>query len=57
MMKKFIPLLLFAVISVSVFAALADDPETVDGRLTEGEYGSSISLESSEQLFVEGGGK
>ena len=56
MMKRLILLFLCLALSISAFGALADVPETVDGRLSEGEYASlSVTLENSEQLIVRGG--
>jgi len=56
MMKRIVPYVLCAVCASACFASIADDPETVDGHLTNGEYVSSVSMEYDEQLFVMGGG-
>ncbi len=55
-MRRILPCV-FVVLSCSTcFAGLADDPETIDGYLTKGEYASSVKLEDSDKLIVNGGG-
>ena len=55
-MKKLVPYILYIVCMSVCFGSLADDEETIDGRLTEGEYAFGVSLEGFEELVVMGGG-
>lgn len=56
MMKRLLPLSGLLLCTYLAFASIVDDPETIDGLLETGEYASSVSLEGSEKLIVEGGG-
>ena len=56
-MKIFVPCLFFSLCSCACIGSILDVPETIDGRLVEGEYANlSVTLEGSEELFVIGGG-
>jgi hypothetical protein len=37
------------------FASILDAPQTINGRLTAGEYVSNVQVEFNEQLLIEGG--
>lgn len=56
MMKRFVPCLFLWLCSCICIGSILDVPETIDGRLTAGEYvGFSVTLEEFEELFVMGG--
>jgi hypothetical protein len=55
-MKRIWPYLLALTVCMPVcFASLADAPETIDGRLSGGEYAGGVSLVGNEILIVDGG--
>ena len=57
MMKRLLPLTGLFLYVCLAFASIVDDPETIDGYLTNGEYGGAgIELEEFEKLVVDGGG-